>query len=103
MVSGFVKDCTIWKEHGEMDAPPPADNPLDQILQDEDFDRMVRSYFHSGEDDDGVVDDDDNDDDADDGGIGGSHGDDVDYPIDGDSSDDELDDGDFLGQLLRHT
>ena len=38
MVSGFVKDCTIWKEHGEMDAPPPADNPLDHIIQDEEFD-----------------------------------------------------------------
>ena len=38
MVSGFVKDYTIWKEHGETDAPPPADNPLDHIIQDEEFD-----------------------------------------------------------------
>ena len=97
MVRGFVKDYTIWNKHGETDAPPQEDNPLDQIVQDEDFNRMVRSYFHDGEDDDGVIDDDDNDDNADDGGIGGSHGDDVDYPIDGGSSDDELDDdSDFL-------
>ena len=95
MVSDFVKDYTIWKEHGETDAPHPVDNPLDHIVQDEEFDRMVDSYFQCGGDDDGVDDDDD--------GVGGFHGDDVDGPMDGDSSDDELDDGDFLGQLLRHT
>ena len=89
---------TVWKKHGETDAPPQADNPLVEILQDEDFNRLVHSYFH----DDGV---DDIDDDADDdgGGIGGSHGDDIECPMDGDSSDDELDDGYFLDQLLRHT
>ena len=89
MVSGFVKDYMIWEKHGEMDAPPPADNPLHHIVQDEEFDRMVDSYFHGGWDDDGVDDDDD--------GVGGSHGDDVEGPLDGDSSDDKLDDGDFLG------
>ena len=102
IVRGFVKDYTIWKKHGETDAPPQADNPLVEIVQDEDFNRLVHSYFYGGGDDDGV---DDNDDDVDDdgGGIGGPHGDDVDCPMDGDSSDDELDDGDFLGQLLHHT
>ena len=102
IVRGFVQDYTVWNKHGETDAPPQADNPLVEIVQDEDFNRLVHSYFHAGGDDDGV---DDNDDDAadDGGGIGGSHGDDVDCPIDGDSSDDELDDGDFLSQLLRHT
>jgi hypothetical protein len=102
MVSGFAKDYTIWKEHGETDAPPPADNPLDRIVQDEDFDRMVHYYFYGGRDDDGVDDDNDDDDDDDDR-VGVSHGDDVDCPMNGDSSDDELDNGDFLGQLLRHT
>ena len=38
MVSDFVKDYMIWKKHGETDAPPPADNPLDHIIQDEEFD-----------------------------------------------------------------
>ena len=96
IVSGFVKYYTIWKKHGEMDAPPQADNPLDQIVQDEDFNRMLHFYFYGGGDDDGV-DDDDDDVDADDGGIGESHGDDVDCSMEGDNSDDELDDGDFIG------
>ena len=98
MVRDFVKHYTVWKKHGEMDAPPQADNPLDEIVQDEDFNRLVHSYFYGGGDDDGV---DDNDDDVDDdgGGIGGPHGDDVDCPMDGDSSDDELDDGNFVGQF----
>ena len=30
MVSGFVKDYTIWKKQGETDAPPPMNNPLDE-------------------------------------------------------------------------
>jgi len=32
MVSDFVKDYTIWKKHGEMDAPSPTNNPLDEII-----------------------------------------------------------------------
>jgi len=87
IVSGFVKDYTVWKKHGETDAPPQADNPLVEIIQDENFNKLVHSYFHGGGDDDFVDNDDDADDDG--GGIGGSHG--------------ELDDGDFLGELLRHT
>ena len=27
IVSGFVKDYMIWKKHGEMDVPPPMNNP----------------------------------------------------------------------------
>ena len=88
MVRGFVKNYTIWKKHGETDAPPPADNPLDQIVQDKDFNRMVHPYFYGGGDDDGVDDDDD--------GVGGFQDDDVDDPMDGDSSGDELGDGDFF-------
>ena len=61
---------------------------LDQIILDEEFDRMFDAYIVDGESNDGVGDDD---------GVGGFHGDDVcDGPIDGDNSDDELDDGDFL-------
>jgi hypothetical protein len=77
-------------------------NTLDEIIQDEEFDRMFYSYFDGGGDDDG---DDDDDDDgvADDDGVGEFQDDDVNRPMDGDSSGDELDDGDFLSQLLRHT
>jgi hypothetical protein len=32
MVSGFVKDYKIWKYHGETDAPPSTNNPLDEII-----------------------------------------------------------------------
>ena len=94
IVRGFVKDYTIWKKHGETDAPPQTDNPLVEIVQDEDFNRLVYSYFMAPEMMTMsttmmmmlmmmvvvLVD-----------------------PMDGDSSDDELDDGDFLGQLLWHT
>ncbi|RLM85829.1 hypothetical protein C2845_PM04G14860 [Panicum miliaceum] len=100
MVSGFVKNYKIWKYHGETDTPPPMNNPLDEIIQDEKFDRIFYSYFDGGGDDDG---DDDNDGVAHDDGVGGFQDDDVDGPMDGDSSGDELDDGDFLSQLLRHT
>jgi len=89
VVSGFVKDYTIWKYHGETDAPPPMNNPLDEITQDELFDRIFDAYYNGGGDDDGV---------------GRFHADDVDDgPIHGDRSDDELGDRDFLSQLLRHT
>ena len=40
LVSGFVKDYMIWKYHGEMNAPPSMNNPLDKIIQDEEFDKM---------------------------------------------------------------
>ena len=65
------------------------DNPLDEIIQDEEFDRKFDAHYDGGRDDDGV---------------GGLCGDDVDVgPIDGDSSDDEFGDGDFLSQLVCHT
>jgi hypothetical protein len=93
-VSGFVQNYKIWKYHGETDAPPPMNNPLDEIIHDKEFDRMFYSYFDGGGDDDGDDDDD---------GVGRFQDDDVDGPMNGDSSGDELDDGDFLSQLLRHT
>ena len=55
LVSGFVKDYTIWKYHGETDAPPLTNNPLDEIIQDEEFDRIFDAYVDS---DDGVKDND---------------------------------------------
>ena len=95
IVSGFVKDYTIWKKHGEMDVPPLTNNPLDEIIQADDFGRFFYAYYDLGRDDDGVSVDD---------GAGVFHSDDVDdRPIDSDSSEDELDDGDFLRRLLRHT
>ena len=70
-------------------------NPLDEIIQDEEFDILFDAYYDGGGDDDSVGVDD---------GAGGFHIDDVnDGPIDGSSSEDELDDGNFLSQLLRHT
>ena len=95
VVDGFVKDYKIWKYHGEMDAPSPANNSLVEIIQDEEFDRIFDAYYDGGGDDDGVGNDD---------GVGRFHDDDVDdRHIDSDSSDDELDDGDFLSQLLHYT
>jgi hypothetical protein len=85
MVSCFVKE--ICKKHGEMDAPPPTNNPLDEIIQDEEFDIMFDAYYDFDRDDDGVSVDD---------GAGRFHSDDVDdRPIDSDSSEDELDDRDL--------
>ena len=64
-------------------------NPLDEITQDELFDRIFDAYYNGGGDDDGV---------------GRFHADDVDDgAIHGDRSDDELGDRNFLSQLLRHT
>ena len=93
IVSGFVKDYTIWKKHGEMDVPPPTNNPLDEIIQGDDFGRFFDAYYDHDRDDDGVSVDD---------RAGVFHSDDVDddMPIDSDSSEDELDNIDFLSQLL---
>ena len=95
IVSGFVKDYTIWKKYGEMDVPPPMNNPLDEMIQGDDFGRMFDGYYDFDRDDNGVSVDD---------GAGGVHSDDVDDgPIDGESSDEEIDDGDFLSQMLWNT
>ena len=95
IVSGFVKYYTIWKKHGEMDVPPPTNNPLDEITEVDDFGRMFDAYCDFDRDDDGVNVD---------NGACGFYSDGVDdRPIDSDSSEDELDDGDFLSQLSRHT
>jgi hypothetical protein len=80
--------------HGEKE-PPPIENPLDEIIEDVEFNRLFDAYddfdHASGDNED----------------VGGGYGDGVDEgPIDGvnnDSSDDKLDDGGFLSQLLRHT
>ena len=95
IVSGFVKNYMIWKKLGDMDVLPPTNNPLDEIIQGDDFGRIFDVYYDLDRDDDGV---------SVDNGVGGFHSDDVDdRPIDSDSSEDELDDRDFLSQLLRHT
>ena len=49
IVSDFVKDYTVWKKHGETDAPHQGDNPLVEIVQDENFNRLVYSYFTAAE------------------------------------------------------
>ena len=35
VVSGFVMEYKIWKYQGELDAPPPTNNPLDEFMQDD--------------------------------------------------------------------
>ena len=91
LVSGFAEDYMIWKYHSETNAASSTNSPLDEIMQDKQFDRMFDAY------------DDFDDGGSDDGGVGGFHGDDVDDGrIDTDSSDDELNDGDFLSPVAPH-
>ena len=74
LVGGFVKDYMISMYHDETSTSSPLINPLDEIIQDELFNRMFDAYDDF---DDGGGDDD---------GVGGFLGDDVDDgPIDGDS------------------
>ena len=95
IVSGFVKNYMIWKKLGDMDVLPPTNNPLDEIIEGDEFGRMFDAYCDFDRDDDGVNVD---------NGACGFYSDGVDdRPIDSDSSEDELDDRDFLSQLLRHT
>jgi hypothetical protein len=94
LVGGFVENYMIWTYHGEK-ASPPTENPLNEIIEDVEFDKLFDAYDNfceGGGDDDGV---------------GRCYGDGVGKgPIDGGSnhgSADEFDDGDFLSQLLRQT
>ena len=81
LVGSFVDNYMIWSHHGER-APPPTENPFDEIIKDVEFDRLFDDYDHFCE---GV-----GDDDGDGVGVGpiGSGTD--------DGSDDKLDDDDFL-------
>ena len=54
LVSGFVMEYKIWKYQGELDAPPPTNNPLDEIIQGEEFGKMFDAYYDFDRDDDGV-------------------------------------------------
>ena len=54
VLSDFVKEYTIQKKQGEMDASPPKNNSMDQIIQDEEFHRMFDAYYDGGGDDDGI-------------------------------------------------
>ena len=45
VVSSFVKNYTIWKYHGEIDAPPPMNNLADEIISDDEFNRMFDAYY----------------------------------------------------------
>ena len=58
VVSGFVKDYTIWEHHGETDAPSPMNNPLDGIMQEDEFNKMFDAYYDGDRDDDCGGDDD---------------------------------------------
>ena len=55
VVNGFVKDYKIQKYHGEMDAPPPMNNTLDE---DEEFGGLFDAYYDGDRDDDCGGDDD---------------------------------------------
>ena len=45
LVSGFAEDYMIWKYHGEIDAPPPMNNLADEIISDDEFNRMFDAYY----------------------------------------------------------
>ena len=90
LISGFVDNYMIWNKHGE-EAPPPRENPLDEIMQDPEFNILFDDFDNAGSDDEDVV---------------GGYSDGVDrggIELGSDDDSDELDDGDFLSQLLRHT
>ena len=83
-MSGFIKDYTIWKYHGEIDAP------LWWIIHwmKSYRTRSLKELYAHVDSDDGVGHDD---------AIGAFHcGDIDDGPIDGGTSEDELDNSDFL-------
>uniref|UniRef100_K3Y1W2 Transposase-associated domain-containing protein n=1 Tax=Setaria italica TaxID=4555 RepID=K3Y1W2_SETIT len=93
----FVEDYMICTYHGEK---APSQDPLEEIMEDVEFDRMFDAYdsFDEGGGDDGGGGS-DGDDGVDEGDNGG--GDEID---DYDSSgNDEIDDNDFLSQLLHQT
>jgi hypothetical protein len=81
LVGSFVENYTLWTYHGEK-SPPPMENPLNEIIQDAECNRLFDAY------------DDFDDVGSDDKDVGGGYGDGIDGPID---------DGDFLSQLLHHT
>jgi hypothetical protein len=93
LVGGFVDNYMIWMYHGEK-APSPIENPLDEIIQDAEFNRLFDAY------------DDFDDAGSDDEDVGGGYGAGVDGGhIDGgsdDSSDDELDEGFFEPVVASH-
>jgi hypothetical protein len=39
VVGGFVENYMICTEHGEK-APPPTENPLNEMIEDVEFDRL---------------------------------------------------------------
>jgi len=83
LMSGFLDNYMIWNKHGE-EAPPLRENPLDEIMQDPEFNILFDDFDDFGGDDEGVS---------------GGYSDGVDGgPIDlgNDDDSDELDDSDFL-------
>ena len=42
-VGGFVENYMIWTYHGEK-APPPTENPLDEIIEDIEIDILFAAY-----------------------------------------------------------
>jgi hypothetical protein len=43
LVGGFADNYMIWMYHGEK-ASPPKENPLDEIIQDPEFNRLFDDY-----------------------------------------------------------
>jgi hypothetical protein len=43
LVCGFVDNYIIWMYHGEK-APPSTENPIDEIIQDAEFNRLFDAY-----------------------------------------------------------
>ena len=83
LTSDFVDNYMIWNKHGE-EAHPPREYPLDEIMQDLEFNILFDDFDDFGGDDEDVS---------------GGYSDGVDGgPIDlgNDDDSDELDDSDFL-------
>ncbi|RLN11652.1 hypothetical protein C2845_PM09G12960 [Panicum miliaceum] len=64
LAGSFVDNYMIWTYHGEK-APPPMDNPVSEIIQDAEFNRLFDTY------------DDFDDAGGDDKDVGGGYGDGV--------------------------
>ena len=50
LVSGFVDNYMIWKKHGG-EAWPPIEYPLDEIMQDREFNRLFDDFDDANDDD----------------------------------------------------
>jgi len=53
LISGFVDNYMIWNKHGK-EAPLSRENPLDEIMQDLEFNMLFDDFDDAGSDDEDV-------------------------------------------------